>query len=159
GAASAGNFASQWEIYKTSRELTELFAREGLKVEFFQGRGRGMDRGGTVDPSLQMKLMPPEVMCQGRYDVTLQSDLPMDLAASRSYGENYLTKTFISTLQAYVAGADTRKALMEMKGKGDVEPPRDSRESVFNVLAKITGDTYNTIVRKNPGALSMLNYS
>lgn len=146
GAASVGNFASQWEIYKASRDLTELFAKEGIKVRFLQGRGRGGDRGGTIDPSLQMDLMPPEVMQRGIYDVTLQSDLPMDLAASKSYGEDYFTKILIGTLGSSL---NAEKAITPAQ--------RGKQEAQIEEIANNSAEIYQDVVRNNPDALQLLN--
>ncbi len=163
GAASAGNFASQWAIYNATRELTELFAKEGIKVEFLQGRGRGTDRGGTIDPSLQFDLLPPEATCFGRYDVTIQSDLPMDMATSPAYGKDYLGKILLGNLKSYVRGKETRERLSD-PARVDARA-EDGRESVITAIANKASAIYNQIVRrpdeknipKDEDALTFLN--
>ncbi len=149
GAASVGNFASQWEIYKASRDLTELFAEKGIKVRFFQGRGRGTDRGGTIDPRLQMDLMSPQVMQSGIYDVTLQSDLPMDLAASRAYGQDYFTKILLGTLNASLTAEPRIKDQDNLK----------QMEADIDWIANRSAQIYQEIVRTNNpnGALKIIN--
>lgn len=155
GAASAGNFASQWQIYKTTRELTELFAQHGLEVEFFEGRGRGTDRGGTLDPALRFDLLPPEVTCKGRYDVTIQSDLPMDLAASPAYGKDYFTKILTNTIKHHALGKETRERLAGLKNNpNDIR--REEVENVLTLLADKSSEVYNSLVRGNTGAYKFL---
>lgn len=146
GAASAGNFASQWAIYNATRDLTELFAQHGIKVEFFQGRGRGTDRGGTIDPSLQFKLLPPEVTCQGRYDVTIQSDLPMDMATSPAYGKDYIGKILLGNLKSYVLGKEVRERLSKPETANQREP--DQHESIITTIADKASKLYNDLVRR-----------
>ena len=159
GAASAGNYASQWAIFKAKRSLVELFAKEGIEVEFLDGRGRGTDRGGTIDPSLQFDLTPPEVTCRGRYDVTIQSDLPMDMAGSPAYGKDYLTKVLLGTVKAYATGKETRDKLDGLKGKADyhIESVRGEQETVLETIAKKASAVYNEVVRKNPDVYFFLD--
>ena len=155
GSASAGNFASQWAIYKATRDLSELFAKHGIDVEFFEGRGRGTDRGGTLDPSLRFDLMPPEVTCKGRYDVTIQSDLPMDLAASPAYGTDYLTKILTNTVKYHVQGKETREYLASLADGGAIKE-RNLAEKVLDTIAEKSSDVFNKLVRGNPAAYEFL---
>lgn len=149
GAASYGNFASQWQIYKAAQELTQLFEAQGFKVRFFQGRGRGVNRGGTIDPSLQMDMMPPEYTQHGIHDVTIQSDLPTDLAASKAYGEDYFTRAFLGTINASV---NAPKHLTREE-KRRLEPI----EKGIQEIADRTAELYQQHVRRNKDALAVLN--
>lgn len=155
GGATAGNFGAQWKIYNAARSLSELFAEHGIKVRFFQGRGRGMDRGGSDDPALHAALMPPEATCRGIYDATIQADLPMDLAASQAYGAHYFTSILLSTLSAYHNGGEARTRLDGLEG-GSTAPTRDACESVIDQIAGCASKLYNDIVRNNPQALQFL---
>lgn len=148
GAATTGNYASQWKIYKAARELTELFDQHGIDVRFFQGRGRGVDRGGTIDPALQMQLMPPEVTKSGIYDATIQSDLPMDLAGSETYGKDYFTKAFLGTLNATLKGR-----AMTGEERGHMK----ECEAGIDWIADRAREVYNSDVRNNPDALGFLD--
>lgn len=145
GAASGGNVASLWNIHKTSRELTAIFAEHGIALHILQGRGRGTDRGGMIDPSLIVSTMPPEIYTStGRLDVTIQSDLPMDLGNSKHYGEEYLGKFFL-------AGIESQTHPIPLS------PDMAALEPALDWIAVRAGEIYNEKVRKHPEALRFLN--
>jgi len=148
GGASVGNFASQWKIYRTARELHKLFKEHGIEAKFFHGVGRGIDRGGSIDPRLQMEQMSPEEMQSGRFDVTVQSDQPMDMAASDAFGKDYLTKMLIGTLD------HTIRAIKHLApgGKGEdaeAEKKREQMEADMEHIAERSREIYEGLVRNN----------
>ena len=101
--------------------------------------------------------MPPEAMCHGRYDATIQSDLPMDMASSRSYGENYLTKLLTSTFGAYFNGNVTRDKLAALQGNHSTTIEHNPRELALDWIAEHSSSVYKKVVRENDGALAFLN--
>jgi len=147
GAASVGNFASEWKIYDTTRKLTKLFKAHSIKVRFFHGRGRGVNRGGTIDPSLHAELLPPEETQRGIYDVTIQSDLPMDLAASKAYGKDYFTRILLSTLKASLTAP-------QRISEAETLVPM---EKAIDEIADNCGKRYEKFVRNNPEVLNFFN--
>lgn len=141
GAKSAGNFAGEWQIYKTARDLTVLFAEYGIRTRFFEGRGRGYDRGGPGELGQSTALMPDIMNVQGYKDMTVQADLPMDMAGSPFYGRDQLASIMVGV------AAGREKALTRTEG----ERQRISAlETALDFIAEKAATTFQQVVRYNP---------
>jgi phosphoenolpyruvate carboxylase len=103
GAKSAGNLSSEWQTYRTMRELTDMFAGHGIPVRWLQGRGRGVDRGGSVELGAAFAMLPDEILRQCESDVTIQADLPMDMAGCPGYGRDQLASMVSGALLSHLA--------------------------------------------------------
>jgi phosphoenolpyruvate carboxylase len=141
GAKSAGNFASQWEIHKLTEELTDLFEAKGIKTRFFEGRGRGVDRGGTLEAGISRFLMPDNVNLSAVDDRTIQSDLPMDLANSPAYGKDNIASMMVGVIKSRHAALN-RSAEETARLK--------AYEPAIDFVAQVAADVFQKVVRFNP---------
>jgi len=147
GAKSAGNFASQFAIYKATKELSKLFAENGIPLRVFEGRGRGPDRGGTIEAGIASHLMPAEVARQCTADRTFQGDLPIDMSNSAFYGKDQLTSIMIGIIQA----AENANTLTD----GDIKRI-ESYEKAAETIAKTSSAIFNELVANNDDAFTFI---
>lgn len=156
GSKSAGNFASQWAIYKATQALAQQIEASGLtskdgkplQVRLLQGRGRGLDRGGTLEPALESMLLPPEITHRAVSDVTIQSDLPMQMMLSPKYGQHLLANKIVGTLRGAMEGAARL-----VNQDAQVEQYKDDIEEIATKASQI----FNEKVRLDPAGLAFLN--
>jgi phosphoenolpyruvate carboxylase len=104
GARSAGDFASEWQIYKTQRDLHRQFKEKGIQVRFFHGHGKGPDRGGMLEYGIKDYVVPPEVAADAIRDETWQGNVPLEMRMSPAYGNDAVTQTMLGTMTAAIAG-------------------------------------------------------
>lgn len=147
GAKSAGNFASQWEIYKAAEELTEVFAAYNITTRFFEGRGRGIDRGGSIEAGVTRNLMPDNVVVSAIDDRTIQADLPMDMAASPFYGRDQLASMLVGIIagrEVALTRSDVERAMLK------------SHVPALDYIARLSSYYFQHDVRENPDASTFL---
>lgn len=155
GAKSAGSFASEWAAYKCIKQLKQVFKEAGIEnVEFFEGRGRGTERGGLIEAGLASHMLPPEVAVAGIRDQTIQSDLPMDMASSHSYGTQQITGMMIGTMSAQIAAT---KQLAKLKEDPNYRAQQASYEAAMDKIAEISKGKYVALVKDTPDSLKFLD--
>ena len=68
-----GYISSRWELYKAEKNLAELFAKSGIKVKFFHGRGGSVSRGG--EPTIDAIRSEPQEAYSGKIKITEQGEV------------------------------------------------------------------------------------
>jgi len=147
GAKSAGNLASEYAIYKCAEELHTIFAKKGIALRVFQGRGRGPDRGGQFEEGHDQLMMPPSVQERMILDVTLQADKPMDMAISPAAAQDTLASMITGTINARKA-ADQWKSLPEAT--------RTLLEEAVTFITQESENGYCRLVSDNPQTLKFI---
>ncbi|MDE1897079.1 MAG: phosphoenolpyruvate carboxylase, partial [Rhodospirillales bacterium] len=116
-----GFITSGWELYRAELGLVEVFARHGVRIRLFHGRGGSVGRGGG--PSYQAILAQPPGAVQGQIRLTEQGEV---IAAKYGNGEVgrrnlevILAATLVASAEPAVAAppdAAFMQALAELSG-------------------------------------------
>jgi phosphoenolpyruvate carboxylase len=117
-----GFLSSNWELYKAELSLVSVFAKHGIAIRLFHGRGGTVGRGGG--PSYHAILAQPPGSVDGQLRLTEQGEVIAskygDLAAGRRNLETLVAATMEATLLGHGSldqNADIfHAALEEMSG-------------------------------------------
>ncbi|MFA9218601.1 MAG: phosphoenolpyruvate carboxylase [Sphingomonadaceae bacterium] len=97
-----GFLTSGWELYKVEVELVQVFARHGVKLQLFHGRGGSVGRGGG--PSYEAIMAQPTGAVQGRIRVTEQGEVITAKYANAEVGRRNLEVMIAATLKSTLLG-------------------------------------------------------
>jgi phosphoenolpyruvate carboxylase len=97
-----GFLTSGWALYRAEIALTEVFARHGITLRLFHGRGGSVGRGGG--PSYQAILAQPQGAVQGQIRITEQGEVIASKYANPELGRRNLEILAAATLEATAAG-------------------------------------------------------
>jgi phosphoenolpyruvate carboxylase len=93
-----GFLTSTWSLYRAEIALTEVFARHGVTLRLFHGRGGSVGRGGG--PSYQAILSQPQGAVQGQIRITEQGEVIASKYANPELGRRNLEILAAATLEA-----------------------------------------------------------
>ena len=68
-----GYITSRWELFKAEKKLSNLFAKTGIKLKFFHGRGGSVSRGG--ESIIEAIRSEPSEAYSGRIKITEQGEV------------------------------------------------------------------------------------
>ena len=134
-----GYLAACAALERVQRDLAEQAESEGVRLEFFHGRGGTIARGGG--PTHRAILAQPKGTVKGRIKLTEQGEIIASKYGTQSSATYHLELMLAATLEASIAGGSS--------GSGK-EPPSVWRET-FAALAVASRDTYRDLVYETKG--------
>jgi phosphoenolpyruvate carboxylase len=104
-----GFLTSSWELYRAELALVEIFARHGVTLRLFHGRGGSVGRGGG--PSYQAILAQPGGAVEAGIRITEQGEVIAAKYAHPEVGRRNLEILAAATLEAWLPepGQDAAK--------------------------------------------------
>jgi phosphoenolpyruvate carboxylase len=103
-----GYITANWELYKAELILVEVFAKHGLELRLFHGRGGTVGRGGG--PSYEAILAQPPGSVNGQIRITEQGEVISSKYSNSEIGQRNLETLLAATLEATLLhhhGADS----------------------------------------------------
>jgi phosphoenolpyruvate carboxylase len=98
-----GYLTSGWELYRAETALVEVFARHGVRLKLFHGRGGSVGRGGG--PSYEAILAQPGGAVQGAIRITEQGEVIAAKYGNPELGYRNLEVLAAATLEATLLSA------------------------------------------------------
>lgn len=103
-----GYLTANWELYKAELELVKVFAKHGIELRLFHGRGGTVGRGGG--PSYAAILAQPPGSVNGQIRITEQGEVIASKYSNPEIGRRNLETLVAATMEATLLhhhGADS----------------------------------------------------
>jgi phosphoenolpyruvate carboxylase len=137
-----GFLTSSWELWKAERALVEVFARHGVRLRLFHGRGGTVGRGGG--PSYHAVLAQPRGSVNGQLRMTEQGEVIASKYADPAVGRLNLATLVAATLEATLLGP----------GQGDADADGRVDSSFLETMEALSATAfraYRALVYETPG--------
>jgi phosphoenolpyruvate carboxylase len=131
-----GFLTSGWELYCAEVGLVEVFARHGVRLRLFHGRGGSIGRGGG--PSFQAILAQPKGAVEGQIRLTEQGEV-----ISAKYGNSEVGRRNLEVLVSATLVATAEPATSEALAPGFAE--------MLGELSDAAYVAYRNLVYETPG--------
>ncbi|MBK6908024.1 MAG: phosphoenolpyruvate carboxylase [Rhodocyclaceae bacterium] len=131
-----GFLTSGWALYRAEIALTRVFARHGVRMRLFHGRGGSVGRGGG--PSYQAILAQPQGAVQGQIRITEQGEVIAHKYATPELGRRNLEVLAAATLEATLLPHEH-------------DAPRPEFLAAMEVLSDCAFKAYRAMVYETPG--------
>ena len=131
-----GFLTSAWSLYRAEVALTEAFARHGITLRLFHGRGCTVGRGGG--PSYQAILAQPQGAVQGQIRITEQGEVIASKYANPELGRRNLEILAAATLEATLLGHEH-------------DAPKPDYLAAMEELSATAFAAYRALVYETPG--------
>jgi phosphoenolpyruvate carboxylase len=131
-----GFLTANWELYKAEVELVKVFAKHGIGLRLFHGRGGSVGRGGG--PSYQAILAQPPGSVAGQIRITEQGEV-----ISSKYSDPDIGRRNLETLVAA-----TMEATLLASGRGAARP---AHVEVMEEMSATALAAYRSLVYETPG--------
>ena len=133
-----GYVASNWALYRAEQELGALFARQGIRLRFFHGRGGTVGRGGG--PTYEAILAQPAGAVNGQIRLTEQGETIAAKYSHPEIGARNLEMMVAATLEA---------SLLPQPENG--KNPLPHFEAAMEELSRLACRAYRRLVYDTPG--------
>jgi phosphoenolpyruvate carboxylase len=133
-----GYVAANWALYVAERELVARFARAGVRLRLFHGRGGTVGRGGG--PAYQAILAQPPGSVAGAMRITEQGEIIASKYADPELGRHNLETLLAAVIEASLVGPPA-------SGGADADPRFDA---VMQDLADAALRAYRALVYDDP---------
>jgi phosphoenolpyruvate carboxylase len=135
-----GFLTSNWELYQAELKLVKVFAKAGIKLRLFHGRGGTVGRGGG--PSYDAILAQPPGTVNGQIRLTEQGEIIASKFSNAEIGRRNLELLVAATLEASLAPHATEGADAERLA---------GYEAVMADLSSRAYKAYRNLVYETPG--------
>jgi len=132
-----GFLTSGWELYKAEIKLAQVFAKAGVRLRLFHGRGGSVGRGGG--PSYEAILAQPAGAVSGQIRITEQGEVIASKYGKPDVGRRNLEVLVAATLEATLL---------------DNENHAESAEGFYGIMERISElafQAYRDLVYETPG--------
>ena len=103
-AKDGGVVASLWGLYKAELEFVDTFAKAGVQLRLFHGRGGSVGRGGG--PSYDAIMAQPAGACAGGLRLTEQGEVITHKYADPTLGRRSLETVLAASIEAALTAPD-----------------------------------------------------
>jgi phosphoenolpyruvate carboxylase len=135
-----GFLTSNWELYKAEIRLIDVFAKAGVKLRLFHGRGGTVGRGGG--PSYEAILAQPKGTVNGQIRLTEQGEIIASKFSNAEIGRRNLELLVSATLEASLTPAPADACHGEQLQKF---------ESAMAEISELAYKAYRNLVYETPG--------
>jgi len=135
-----GFMTSNWELYKAEIRLIDVFAKAGVKLRLFHGRGGTVGRGGG--PSYEAIIAQPKGTVNGQIRLTEQGEIIASKFSNAEIGRRNLELLVSATLEASLTPAPADACHGEqLKGF----------ETAMAEISELAYKAYRNLVYETPG--------
>jgi phosphoenolpyruvate carboxylase len=132
-----GFLTSNWELYKAELALVKVFARHGVKLRLFHGRGGSVGRGGG--PSYKAILAQPPGAVAGQIRITEQGEVIASKYSDPDIGPRNLETLLAGTFEATLLNV------------GNVPEADGEWREAMDVMSAAAFAAYRNLVYETPG--------
>lgn len=140
-----GFLTSGWELYRAEVSLTALFAKYGIRLRLFHGRGGSVGRGGG--PSYDAILAQPAGAVSGQIRVTEQGEVIASKYSNPEVGRRNLEILAAATIEATLTDHENHVA------------PAGQFHAVMERLSELAFTSYRALVYETPGFVQYFRQS
>jgi phosphoenolpyruvate carboxylase len=140
-----GFLTSNWELYRAEGDLVRVFAKHGVGIRLFHGRGGTVGRGGG--PSYRAVLAQPRGSVNGQLRLTEQGEVIASKYADPTVGRRNLEALVAATMEATLLGSQDRDGDNDGELGDDAEPFLEAMAE----LSEHAFRAYRRLVYETPG--------
>ena len=135
-----GFLTSNWELYKAEVALVKIFAKHGVKLRLFHGRGGTVGRGGG--PSHEAILAQPAGTVNGQFRLTEQGEIIASKFSNPEIGRRNLELVVAAVIEA---------SLTPVQAEGKQARQLAGFEEIMEALSGHAYAAYRDLVYETPG--------